>query len=346
MSLTMDGVAAPATASAAEATPHPPTVQRRRAGGVNLGLLPLILESVVWNRRDTAIEQGKALAAHIESTHPAVAKKMLTVLARVATPLRPQPALPEGLLTMSTPRHPFSAVTLPVTVRHCCQAIVAEHARHDELAAFGLAPRHKVLLHGPSGNGKTMLAEAFAGELGVPLLAVRYGGLLDSYLGATGKHLDQVFDYARTAPCVLFIDEFDGLAITRGSGNDVGEIRRVTNHLMIEIERLPSSVMLVCATNAPGALDDAIKRRFDFTVEIPSPTRELRLQRARDELRPALTPGHDLSAYAERIADLSLENLHFVTERCRELRRDLVLNAGQGIEALVVAGLGEPFRLD
>ena len=216
--------------------------------------------------------------------------------------------------------------------------------RH-ELAAFGLAPRHKVLFYGPTGNGKTMLAEALAWELGFPFLAVRYGGLLDSYLGSTGKNMDKVFAFARTAPCVLFIDEFDGIAITRGGGQDVGEIRRVTNHLMIEIERLPSSVVLVCATNAEGLLDEAIKRRFDFAIEIPSPTRDLRLQRARDELRPELTPGHDLSAYAERIADLDLANLHFVTERCRELRRDLVLNAGRGIDALTSSGQGDLFLM-
>ncbi|WP_136256307.1 AAA family ATPase [Metallibacterium scheffleri] len=337
----------PAGAAEASAAQAPAVaVRRRRAAGANLSLLPRIFESFVWNQRDKALEQGKELAKQIENTHPAVAQRLMTVLARALMPARLPPTLPEGLVEMSTPRHALDAVTLTDQVRCRCRDIITEHARQHDLAAFGLTPRHKVLFYGPTGNGKTMLAEALAWELGLPFLVVRYGGLLDSYLGSTGKNLDKVFAYARTAPCVLFIDEFDGIAIKRGSGEDVGEIRRVTNHLMIEIERLPASVVLVCATNAYGLLDEAIKRRFDFAIAIPSPTRDLRLHRARDELRPELTPGHDLSAYAERIADLNLENLHFVTERCRELRRDLVLNAGGGIDELASARRGESFLLD
>ncbi len=332
-----------AGAAASQATAV--AVRRRRASDANLRLLPQIFESFVWNQRDKALEQGKELAKQIEATHPAVAQRLMTVLTRVLMPVRVPPALPEGLVEMSTPRHALDAVTLPDQVRGRCHAIIDEHAHHHELAAFGLAPRHKVLFYGPTGNGKTMLAEALAWELGFPFLSVRYGGLLDSYLGSTGKNMDKIFAFARTAPCVLFIDEFDGIAITRGGGQDVGEIRRVTNHLMIEIERLPSSVVLVCATNAEDLLDEAIKRRFDFAIEIPSPTRDLRLRRARDELRPELTPGRDLSAYAERIADLDLANLHFVTERCREMRRDLVLNHGQTITELASAGQGDLFQL-
>lgn len=335
----MEGtVPEPSIAAESAAAPPPSAGSGRRRAGVDLGLLPRIFESVVWNQRDTVLEQGRALATQIEASHPAVARRIQTVLASALTPTRILPALPEGLVDLVAPRHGLDAVTLHPDVRDRLRAIVDEHRHRDELAAFGLAPRHTILLHGPTGNGKTMLAEALARELESPFLVVRYGGLLDSYLGSTGKNLDRVFAYARTAPCVLFIDEIDGVAIKRGSTDDVGEIRRVTNHLMIEIERLPSIVVLVCATNAEGLLDEAVKRRFGFTIEIAAPDRRLRLQRARDELRPELTPGHDLSAYAERVADLEIENLHFVTERCREIRRDLVLHAGRSIETLASQG--------
>jgi len=321
-------------ASEDAASPPPPARARRTA---DLGLLPRIFESIAWNQCTTALAQGRDLATQIQATHPALAQKLLKVIERASGLGTTTPILPAGLVEMLSPRHALNAVTLSEAVRRRCLDIIAEHARRDELTVFGLEPRHKVLLYGPTGNGKTTLAEALAWELGVPYLVVRYGGMIESFLGATGKNMDKIFAYARTAPCVLFIDEFDGVAIKRGSGDEVGEIRRVTNHLMIEIERLPSSVMLICATNADGLLDEAIRRRFDFVIEIQAPTRDLRLRRAREELRPELTPGHDLLHYAEHVADLGLENLHSVTERCREMRRDLVLNAGRGVETLAMA---------
>ena len=112
-------------------------------------------------------------------------------------------------------------------------------------------------------------------------------------------------------------------------------MRRVTNHLLIEIEKLPAHVIFVCATNSERLIDTAIKRRFDLVINVPAPTRELRLQCARRELDPSLTPGSDLTHLAERVADLCLENLFHVTERCRQIRRDLVLNGGHGVESLL-----------
>jgi SpoVK/Ycf46/Vps4 family AAA+-type ATPase len=308
--------------------------KRRRSATSSLTLLPKLLENFLWNQRGPALEVAKEIASHLEDSHPAVHRKLASLLGRQLQPVS-LPQRPEDLVTMSDARHGFDAVTLPEDVLAKCHGIVAEHHRSDELAAFKLSPRHKVLLSGPPGNGKTMLAEALAFELGVPFLSVSHGGLVDSHLGGTGKNIDKLFVYARTAPCVLFIDEFDGISIKRAGASDVGEIRRVTNHLLIAIEKLPAYVTLVCATNAENLLDDAIKRRFDLTIEIPAPTRALKLLCAQRELAPALTPGKDVSNLADRVADLSLENLFYVTERCRQIRRDLVLNSGQGVEALL-----------
>lgn len=318
--------------SASKATPPSP---KRLSVASALALVPKAFEAFSWNRRDTASAIAREIAQHLADSHPAVARRLSVMLERELRPT-PLPVRPEGLVDIHDPRHGFDAVMLPDDVLKRCRDIVAEHRRCDELAAFHLSPRHKVLLSGPPGDGKTMLAEALAYELDVPFLAVSHGGLVDSYLGATGKNIDKLFAYAGTAPCVVFIDEFDGLAIKRAQAGDVGEIRRVTNHLLIAIEKLPPTAVLICATNAEALIDDAIRRRFDFDIEIPAPTRELKVQCARRELRPELTPGTDVSQLADEVADLGLENLFFVTERCRQIRRDLVLNGGTGIQSLLI----------
>jgi len=316
--------------------PETAVAKRRRSATSALTQLPAMVQNFIWGQDAIAVREAKEIAEKIEDSHPAVHRKLVSILSRQMRSVS-LPSVPTELVTVMHARYGFDAVTLPDNVLDQCQGIVAEHRRSDELAAFHLAPRHKVLLCGPPGNGKTMLAEALARELDVPFLAVSHGGLVDSYMGATGKNIDKLFDYARTAPCLVFIDEFDGISIKRSAGSDVGEIRRVTNHLLIAIEKLPPHVTLVCATNAESLLDEAIKRRFDLAIDLPQPTRALKLRCAKRELDPALTPGLDVSHLAETVADLGLENLFFVTERCRQIRRDLVLNQGRGIDALLNA---------
>jgi len=122
--------------------------------------------------------------------------------------------------------------------------------------------------------------------------------------------------------------------VDRRDGNDVAEIRRVTNQLLIAIDRLPPSCMFIAATNLFVRLDSAVVRRFDFVLEIPTPTEETRLLCATKELDIALTPGKDVSHLARAVANLPLKSLSAVVDRCREIRRDLVLNDGRGIDEL------------
>ena len=105
---------------------------------------------------------------------------------------------------------------MPAIVRRAVDELVEEQQRADLLRAHGLEPRHRVLLVGPPGTGKTTLAEAIAESAGVPLFVVRYETMIGSYLGETATRLKRLFDYARTTPCVLFFDEFDAIGKERG----------------------------------------------------------------------------------------------------------------------------------
>lgn len=309
--------------------------QKKVAESSAIKLLPKFIEAFRWNHSDRMAEVGESVAAVIEAQHPAVAKKIRDTFSRE---LRPKNiTVPTNLLSFEEARHGFESVVLPVELEVECAAIVHEHHRQSDLLAFGLEPRHKVLLHGEPGNGKTLLAEALAHELGVPFLRVKYGGLLASYMGETGKNIDTIMEYAKTAPCLLFLDEFDGVGMDRNGISDVGEMRRITNQLLIALERLPSTCVFVAATNSLNLVDKALKRRFDFVLEVPAPTIELMQRCAVKELAPTLTPGRDVSELAPKVAALQLRNLSEVVGLCRRIRRDLVLNDGNGIEALLSA---------
>jgi SpoVK/Ycf46/Vps4 family AAA+-type ATPase len=177
------------------------------------------------------------------------------------------------LLLEQQPDVALSDLVLPPSVLTLIGELIEEQQRADLLRSYNLEPRSRVLLTGPPGNGKTSLAEAIATALCVPFLVVRYERVVNSYLGETAKKLQEVFQYARARQCVLFFDEFDALAKEREDRQESGEIKRVLNSLLLEIDRLPSYVVFVAATNHPDLLDRAVWRRFQARTNLPLPTR-------------------------------------------------------------------------
>jgi SpoVK/Ycf46/Vps4 family AAA+-type ATPase len=178
------------------------------------------------------------------------------------------------LLLEQEPDVAFSDLVLPVPVQTVVSQLIEEQQRADLLRSYNLEPRSRVLLTGPPGNGKTSLAEAIATALCVPFFVVRYERIVNSYLGETAKRLEEVFQYARLRQCVLFFDEFDALGKEREDRQESGEIKRVLNSLLLEVDRLPSYVILIAATNHPELLDRAVWRRFQIRTTLPLPDRE------------------------------------------------------------------------
>jgi len=171
-----------------------------------------------------------------------------------------------------TPQKQLDELILSDDNRKAINQLIEEQQRGSLLRAHSLDPRHRVLLIGPPGNGKTSLAEAIAEALALPFFVVRYEAMIGSYLGETAMRLKRVFEYARTTPCVLFFDEFDAVGKERGDIHETGEIKRVVTSLLMQVDDLPSYTIVVAATNHSELLDRAVWRRFQLRLRLPEPT--------------------------------------------------------------------------
>jgi len=176
------------------------------------------------------------------------------------------------LVAEIAPARHLEELILPSEAEEIVRELVAEHRRADLLRSYNLEPRHRVLLAGPPGNGKTTLAEAISDALNVPMLLVRYESVIGSYLGETAQRIAHLFEHAGSRRCVLFFDEFDSVGKERGDLHETGEIKRVVSSLLLQIDTLPSYVVAVAATNHPELLDRAVWRRFQVRLELPAPS--------------------------------------------------------------------------
>lgn len=188
-----------------------------------------------------------------------------------------------SLLTVTHPSNRLGEMVLDDLAANQLARIIKEQRMLARIREHGLSPRRKLLLVGPPGTGKTMTASALAGELGLPLFAVRLDSLITKFMGETAAKLRQVFDAIADLRGVYFFDEFDAIGSQRGSANDVGEIRRVLNSFLQMIEHDQSNSLIIAATNHPEVLDNALFRRFDDVVEyhLPTSTQALDLIRSR-----------------------------------------------------------------
>lgn len=179
-----------------------------------------------------------------------------------------------NLLAVSWPKSQLSDMVLDDGLLKQIERIIREQRHAPQILERGLALRRKVLLIGPPGTGKTLSASVLAGELGIPLFAVRLDGLITKYMGETAAKLRQIFDATNQTRGVYFFDEFDAIGAHRGATNDVGEIRRVLNSFLQMIEHDSSHSLIVAATNHGAALDRALFRRFDDVLHYGLPESE------------------------------------------------------------------------
>lgn len=149
--------------------------------------------------------------------------------------------------------------------------ILAEWTRREDLYRAGVGLSRTLLLSGPPGVGKTMTARWLAQSLSLPLVILNLSSVVSSYLGSSGRNIKAVLDYAKSGPCVLLLDEFDAIAKRRDDDADIGELKRIVNVVLVELDRWPDTSLLVAATNHPQLLDPAVARRFDRLMDLAMP---------------------------------------------------------------------------
>lgn len=181
-----------------------------------------------------------------------------------------------GPLVDVDPSPDGSGLVLPPLVQAELDEIVLERTKESLLALRGMAPSRSALFSGPPGVGKTLASRWVAEQVGLPLVSLDLAAVLSSYLGTSGRNIRDVLDFAKSQACVLLLDEFDALAKARDDDSDVGELKRVVNVLLVELDRWDGRSFLIAATNHAQLLDPAIGRRFDRIVNFSLPGLEER----------------------------------------------------------------------
>jgi len=157
-----------------------------------------------------------------------------------------------------------------------------------------------ILLHGPSGTGKTLLAKAVATQSEANFISVRGPELLSKWVGESERGIREIFKRARqSAPCVVFFDEIDSIAPLRGAGGENAVTERVVSQLLTELDGMENmhGVIVLAATNRADMIDPALLRpgRFDKIIQIPLPDKESRksILKINAEKIPTITEASD-----------------------------------------------------
>ncbi|APT60425.1 AAA family ATPase (plasmid) [Roseomonas gilardii] len=231
------------------------------------------------------------------------------------------------------------------TVEGAVATITDEWRNMEALSAVGEEPARTCLIYGAPGTGKTHLALWLASQLELPVVLARIDGLVSSFLGTTARNLGSLFAFANRYRCLLMLDEFDAVAKLRDDPQEVGEIKRVVNALLQNLDGRREVGLTIGITNHPKLLDPAVWRRFEVQLQIPLPDFNVRVEIARRFMQPVTTPDSHLRLiawFAEGASGAEIEAIVRTYKKARAvqgsgeqvgmletLRRFAALNSGR-----------------
>lgn len=255
--------------------------------------------------------------------HPTLASELLRILnngvvaasPNLMSPLPPPPRDQDRRIALLELRYPdrfLKDLVLDPALTEMLQRVLQEFRCWDVLEANGLTPSHKILFCGPPGCGKSVTAEAIAGELGLPLLYVRFDSVVSSLLGETAANLRKVFDYAAQDTWVILFDEFDAIGRSRDDATEHGEIKRVVNSFLQMLDGFRGRSFIIAATNFEESLDPALWRRFDEILRFDRPTLEQIRKLMKLRLAPLSLGSLDFNQHATQLKGVSFADVERV----------------------------------
>lgn len=251
-------------------------------------LLPkLIRSSLICDKKATEAT-ALMIIKKIKKDHPNTAAEISKALSYVgydnlverSLDLSPLPVDRETRYSLVQVEEPIETPEpiLDNSVRSQLEDFIKERGMISTFLEEDIIPPNSILLNGCPGVGKTYIAHWLSYRLNLPLITLDLASSISSYLGRSGQNIRSIFDYAKSENSILFLDELDAIAKRRDDAGDLGELKRLVNVLLKELENCPSSCVIIGATNHPELLDKAIWRRFDRALTIPMPEEAQRAQ--------------------------------------------------------------------
>lgn len=226
---------------------------------------------IVQNLRDSGNE---SIAKKIEKTIKSKNTRVSTLDSLTAKPLDRDSSL--DMVDVTIPAESDESLYFESHIEKEVGNFLEFISNKEDFLNIGLDIENRLLLYGPPGTGKTSLAKFISLQTGLPLVTVKLDALISSMLGSTAKNIRKVFEYSSRQPCILFLDEFDVLAKVRDDKHELGELKRVVNSLLQNIDAFSSDSILIAATNHEKILDSAVWRRFDTVLQLDFPNAKLR----------------------------------------------------------------------
>lgn len=228
-----------------------------------------------------------------------------------------------SLLEVVYPDSYFDDLIIPPDKKEMLESTILEFRNWDVLISNGARPNTRILFYGPPGCGKTITAHSIACELGVPLLYVRFDAVVSSFLGETASNIRKVFDYAKSDNWVIFFDEFDAIGRSRDDSSEHGEIKRVVNTFLQQLDNFRGRSLVIAATNFEKSLDYALWRRFDDVISFELPTSEEKLKLCALYMKRFNGPAQVFEQYLGKMESFSHSD---VNQMCQTIVKRCILD--------------------